>query len=78
MKNFNVIQYNYGNANWGACRPFFNSISPAEHQVLVIQEPSYNRFTKSTYCPRNFTLSYEAAPTTKVYFIVSRNIDAGH
>ena len=78
MKSFSVIQYNCGNANRGACRPFFDSVSPAEHQVLAIQEPSYNRFTKSTYCPRNFILTYNAAPTTKVCFMVSRSIDAGH
>ena len=78
MKSFSVIQYNCGNANRGACRPFFDSVSPAEYQVLAIQEPNYNRFTKSTYCPRNFTLSYDAAPITKVCFMVSRKIDAGH
>ena len=78
MKSFNIIQYNCRNANRGMCQPFFDSISPAEHHVLAIQEPSYNGFTKSTYCPRNFTLSYDAAPTTKVCYMVSRNIDAGH
>ena len=78
MKNFNIIQYNCGNANQGACRPFFDSIVPAEYQVLAIQKLNYNGFTKSIYCPRNFTLSYDAAPTIKVCFMVSRNIDTGY
>ena len=62
MTGFTVIQYNCGNANQGAARPFFDAAMQARHQVLAIQELSYNKFTKSTYCPRNFTLSYDAAP----------------
>ena len=51
---------------------------PAEYQVLAIQEPSYNRFIKSTYCPRCFILLYNAALMTKVCSMVSHNIDTGY
>ena len=78
MSKCTIIQYNYRNANQGACCPFFNSVTPMDHQVLTIQEPAYNRYTKSIYCPRGFTLTYDALPTIKVCFIISRNINAAH
>src|SRR5437868_2550624 len=78
MKEFTVIQYNCGNANQGAVRPFFDAASQAKHQVLAIQEPGHNKHTKSTYCPKGYVLSYEALLTTKVCFMVSRDIDVAH
>jgi Endonuclease-reverse transcriptase len=78
MNRCTIIQYNCGNANQGACRPFFDSVTPADHQVLAVQEPAYNKYTKSIYCPRGFTLTYDALPTTKVCFMISKNIDLAH
>jgi Endonuclease-reverse transcriptase len=72
MLELAIIQYNCGNANAGACRPFFDSIAQANHQVIALQEPGYNKHTKSTYKPQGYSLAYEPAPTTKVAFLVSR------
>jgi hypothetical protein len=44
--------------------------------VVAVQEPVYNRITKSTYCPKPYELAYEALPETRVCFIVRRDVGA--
>src|SRR6266702_4670991 len=78
MSRCTIIQYNCGNANQGACRPFFDNVTPADHQVLAVQELVYNKYTKLIYCLRGFTFIYNALPTTKVCFIISWDINAMH
>ncbi len=46
------------------------------YQILIVQEPVYNRYTKLIYYPRGFILIYNALPIIKVYFIISQNIKA--
>ena len=48
----------------------------ADHQVLIIQELVYNRYTKLIYCPRGFTLIYNTLLIIKVCFIINRDIKA--
>jgi endonuclease/exonuclease/phosphatase (EEP) superfamily protein YafD len=78
MSKLTILQYNCGNANHKKVRPWFDAASQATHQVLAIQEPGYSKLSKSTYCPKGFTLLYEALPTTRVCFMVSREINAAH
>ena len=70
-----IIQYNCGNANHDKVRPLFDSLNPAHHLIIAVQEPFYRK-TGDTYCPRNYTLTYEAGPDTRVCFMVSREVDA--
>lgn len=63
-----IVQYNCGHSNAAASRALFDSFtSPL---VLAIQEPAYNRYTKSTYCPKPYQLAYEALPETRVCFMI--------
>jgi Reverse transcriptase (RNA-dependent DNA polymerase)/Endonuclease-reverse transcriptase len=78
MSKLTILQYNCGNANYGKVRPWFDAASQAKHQVLAIQEPGYNKLSKTTYCPKGFTLLYEALPTTRVCFMVSKEINTAH
>jgi len=76
--NLGIIQYNCGLANHGATRPLFDAVSPETHYILAIQEPAYRKLTRSTYCPAGYTLAYEANPTTKVCFMISKHISTAH
>lgn len=73
MNRLEVVQYNCGNSNGQATRALFDSFT--QPLILVIQEPGWNRYTKSTYCPKLYQLAYEATPETKVCFMIRR--DAG-
>jgi exonuclease III len=78
MNKLTILQYNCGNANHQKARPFFDAASQAKHQVLAVQEPGYLKHNKSTYCPRGFTLLYDALPTTRACFMVSKSLDMAH
>src|SRR5215475_1049103 len=67
-----IVQYNCGNSNGSATRALFDSFE--EPIVLAIQEPGYNKHTKSTYCPKPYQLAYESLPETKVCFMIRRDI----
>ncbi len=69
-----IIQYNCGNSNSKSSRPFFDSLT--QPHVLAIQEPRYNKYTKSTYCPRPYQLAYEPRSETRVCFMIRRDINA--
>jgi endonuclease/exonuclease/phosphatase family metal-dependent hydrolase len=71
-RNLTIIQYNCGHTNSQASRPLFDSLT--EPQILVIQEPAYNRLTKSTYYPKLYELAYDARPETRVCFIIRRDV----
>ena len=72
--NLSIVQYNCGNSNAQASRALFDSLSYP--QVLAIQEPFFNRHTKSTYCPKPYELAYEACPETRVCFMIRRDVGA--
>src|SRR6266705_2303488 len=59
VHHLTIIQYNCGNANHRLARPLLNSLDPGKHHILAIQEPYYNTYTKSTYCPQGFQLLYD-------------------
>ena len=69
-----IIQYNCGHTNAQASRALFDSFS--QPQILAIQEPTYNRWTKSTYCLKLYELAYEARPETRVCFMIKRDVGA--
>src|SRR5438045_173399 len=46
--------------------------------VLAIQQPCFSKVTRTTYCPRGYTLAYIPNPTTKVCFMVSKEVHLGH
>lgn len=71
MDRLTIIQHNVGNSNAKATRPLYDSlIYPT---LLAIQEPAYNKLTRSTYCPRLYELAYEAQPGTKVCFMIRKD-----
>ena len=70
--NLTIIQYNCGHTNAKASRALLDSFTAP--QVLAIQEPAYNRYTKSTYCPKPYELAYEALPGTRVCFMIRRDV----
>ena len=72
--NLTIIQYNCGNSNYKVTRPFFDAAICEKQQVLVIQEPYFNKRTKSTYCPLGYHLLMRAADSTKICFMVSQNL----
>ena len=72
MSKLQIVQYNCGHTNAKATRALFDSFTRPD--VLVIQEPGYNRYTQSTYCPKPYQLAYEAQPETRVCFMVRRDI----
>jgi hypothetical protein len=76
MNKLQIIQYNCGNTNATASRALFDSFT--QPRVLAIQEPSYNRYTRSTYCPKPYQLAYEALPATRVCFMIRRDIPISH
>lgn len=78
MVELTVLQYNCGNSNHRGSRHWFDAASQAEHQVLAIQEPYFNKRTRSTYCPPGFTLLYEPYEATRVCFMVSKLVDPTH
>jgi len=78
MKGLIVLQYNCGNSNQKATRPFFDAATPAEHHVIAVQEPGYNSASKTTYCPKGYARAYQADPTTKTCFFVSKQINEAH
>jgi len=78
MSKLTILQYNCGNANHRKVQPWFDAVSQTTHQVLAIQEPGYNKLSQSTYCPKGFILLYKALPTTRVCFIVSREVNAAY
>jgi reverse transcriptase-like protein/retrotransposon-encoded endonuclease len=74
MSQLTILQFNCGNSNHKATRPFFEAASPQSHQVIAIQEPAFNKQTGLTYCPKGYTLSYESHPTTRVGFMISKEV----
>src|SRR2546430_3286013 len=72
--NLTIIQYNCGNSNHKATRPFFDAVIREKQQVLAVQEPYFNKHTKSTYCPPGYQLLLRAADNTKVCFMVSQSL----
>src|ERR1700761_3895222 len=76
MSEIQIVQYNCGNSNGGATRALFDSFT--QPLIIAIQEPGYNKYTRSTYCPKPYQLAYEAAPTTGVCFMIRRDVPESH
>jgi endonuclease/exonuclease/phosphatase family metal-dependent hydrolase len=74
MKDIQIIQYNCGNANHKAARPFFDAAAPARHQILAVQEPAYTPYNRATYCPKGYHLASTNTPLTRVCFMISNEI----
>jgi hypothetical protein len=75
MSGLNIIQYNCGNANGRAARPFLDSINPDMFPVIAIQEPMVMENQRGgTYCPRNFRLSRQLKQGTRVVFFIHNQI----
>ena len=72
MQDTTIVQFNCGHSNGQASRPLFDSMEQAI--VIAVQEPRYNRLTRSTYCPRPYELAYEAQPETRVCFMIRRDV----
>src|SRR6266480_6536523 len=77
QRDISIIQFNCGQANYNTSRLIFDALEPAKRQLLVIQEPAFNKHTGITYCPRGFKLIYKANPATRVCFIVSEELGTG-
>jgi hypothetical protein len=76
MNSTYIIQYNCGHTNAQSSRPFFDSLT--QLMVIAIQEPGYNRWTRSTYYLKLYELTYEALLKTRVCFMINRQVGAAH
>jgi hypothetical protein len=74
MPNIGILQFNCGLANHSASRPIFDGVAPANHQLLIIQEPQFRTRNSGTYCPPGYTLIMEPSPTVKICFMISKAI----
>lgn len=74
MTDIKIIQYNCGNTNHKATRPFFDGIEPEDFQIIAVQEPAYMPHNKATYCPKGFHLASTNTPTTRACFMVSKTV----
>lgn len=78
MNQTGILRFNCGLANYKGTRPVFDAVSPAIHQILAIQEPGFNYHSRTTYCPKGYTLAFEGGDTTKVCFMISKAIPLQH
>ena len=74
MNRLEIVQFNCGHSNARASRALFDSFE--RPQVIAVQEPGFNRYTGSTYCPKPYELAYEADQSTRVCFMVRRDVGA--
>ena len=51
VRHLTIIQYNCGNANHRFTRPLLDSLDLGKHYIFAIQEPYYNTYIQSIYCP---------------------------
>src|SRR6266702_2963465 len=72
VRHLTIVQYNCGNANHCLARPLLDSLDPGKYHILAIQEPYYNTYIKSIYCPQGFQLLYDPKAAIYVCFIVSK------
>src|SRR6185369_4483539 len=77
MSDIGILQFNCGKSNYKSTRPILDAVTPAKHLLLAIQEPGFNNYNRSTYCPKPYTLACADDPTTKVCFMIDRNLDLG-
>lgn len=75
LHHSSILQYNCGKVNRTATRPFFDSLNKSH--ILAIQEPAFNQYTQSTYCPPAYALTYQADPSTRVCFMIHKRIPSG-
>ena len=75
MSGLNIIQYNCGNANGRATRPFFDSLDPREFPIIAVQEPMITEAMGTTYCPKNYRLSRAVQPGVRVVFMMHEAIE---
>ena len=73
-----MIQFNCGNANGGVNRAILDALDPAVTLIVALQEPGYNRYTKSTYYPKGYHLLYEPVASSRVCFLVSKRLSLEH
>jgi hypothetical protein len=69
-----ILQFNCGNANQKSNRAILDALDPEVTQVVALQEPGFNRFTRSTYYPKGFHLLYQPEEATRVCFLVSKRL----
>ncbi|KAI1007292.1 hypothetical protein K3495_g934 [Podosphaera aphanis] len=67
-------RFNCGASNYGILRPFMDMLDPEKHLLVVLQEPSVNKTSLGTYCPKGYWLCMEPKLETKVAFLISKCI----
>jgi hypothetical protein len=67
-----ILQLNCSNTNHSLYRGLLDALNPEEFLILAIQEPYFNKYTKTTYCPKAYYLLYQPKEETRVCFFVSK------
>jgi hypothetical protein len=77
MSELKIIQYNVQKSKDKVMIPFFHQKIAREADVIAIQEPWENPFTKTSYKPRDFYLVYhtEGQDRPRVALYVNKKLD---
>ena len=70
-----ILQFNCNKANSGKEKEFFEALHPKLHHIVAIQEPQIIASSLSTYTPVGYSLALHPHITTRVAFLVSRELD---
>ncbi|KAI1004863.1 hypothetical protein K3495_g3351 [Podosphaera aphanis] len=73
-RDIRIIQFNCGAGNYEILRPFMDMLDPEQRLLVALQEPSINKTSLGTYCPKGYWLCIEPKLETKVAFLVSKCI----
>jgi len=76
MLDAQILQFNCELTNYKATKPILDAADLNTHQVMAIQEQTFNRHTDSIYCPQEYCLAGSSDAVFKVCFMVSRKISA--
>src|SRR5262245_941812 len=74
-KTLQILQFNCNKANNCKEREFFEALYPKYQYIIAIQEPQVQSSSLSTYTPVGYNLAIHPHPTTRVAFLVSRELD---
>ena len=70
-----ILQFNYNRANGSKEKEFFEALHPKFQHIIAIQEPQIITSSLSTYTPVRYSLTLHPHTTTRVTFLVSRELD---
>ena len=74
-RTLQILQFNCNKANGGKEKEFFKALHPKFQHIIAIQEPQIITSSLSTHTPVGYSLALHPHTTTRVAFLVSRELD---